>query len=76
MVETAIPAEQLVRKERQVIIGREPANAQNGGHAEELPSEPRESPVTPSPEQGNGDDVPPSEAKQERRSWWRRLFEA
>jgi hypothetical protein len=34
MGETAIPAEQLVRKERQVIIGREPANAQNGGHAE------------------------------------------
>jgi hypothetical protein len=45
LVETAIPAEQLVRKERQVIIGREPTNAQNGGHAEELPSEPRESPV-------------------------------
>jgi hypothetical protein len=36
------------------------------------PPEPRESPVTSSQEQGHGR-VPP---EQEKRSWWRRIFEA
>jgi hypothetical protein len=38
---------------------------------EEAPSEPRESPVSASKGTGN-DEVPP---EQEKRSWWRRLFE-
>jgi excisionase family DNA binding protein len=40
----------------------------------EASPEPRESPQTPSEQQGSGH-TPPESQGQERRSWWRRIFE-
>jgi hypothetical protein len=63
--------EELRRKDAILMNMTETMKALSSAVSEASP-EPRESPVTSSQEQGNGDHRP----EQGRRSWWRRLFEA